>query len=139
MKKHPIKIIFIITILALHVLAAFYLQGYLRERGKKSATGTEESQSISQTQKQQESNKIYQDNKVVGENTGEVRIEGTDLFFEQLNETSTLKKNIPIEYQGVKYVIIRMENYIKEYQGKKSKKIYDISGILHIYTKVVDT
>lgn len=126
MKKHLKKIIVIITILALHVLGGFYLQRYLRERGEQSGRFIEESESISQTQKQQESNKIYQDNKVVGEIVGEVNTERTDIVFEQLNETSALKKNIPIEYQGVKYVIIRMDNYIKEYKGKKSKIVNDI-------------
>jgi len=126
MKKHLKKIIIITTIVALHVLAAFYLKGYFRERGEQSGRFMEESESISQTQKQQGSNKIYQDNKVVGEIVGEVNIERTDIVFEQLNETSALKKNIPIEYQGVKYAIIRMENFIKEYKGKKSKKIYDV-------------
>ena len=126
MKKHLKKIIVIISILALFVLAGFYLQGVLLERGKQSGRFIEESQSISQTQKQQESNKIYQDNKVVGEIVGEVNTERSDIVFEQLNETSALKKNIPIEYQGVKYVIIRMDNYIKEYKGKKSKKVHDI-------------
>ena len=126
MKKHLKKIIVIIIILALHVLGGFYLQRYLRERGEQSGRFIEKSESISQTQKQQESNKIYQDNKVVGEIVGEVNTERTDIVFEQLNETSALKKNIPIEYQGVKYVIIRMDNYIKEYKGKKSKIVNDI-------------
>ena len=126
MKKHLKKTIVIITILALLVLAGIYLQGYLCKRGEQSGRFIEESLSIYQTQKQQESNKIYQDNKVVGEIVGEVNTERSDIVFEQLNETSALKKNIPIEYQGVQYVIIRMDNYIKEYEGKKSKKVHDI-------------
>ena len=127
MKNHVMKIIGILSILILIVLAGFYVQGFLCKRGKQSGRDFEKSQSVSRTNPQQESNKVYQDNKVVGEIIGEVQqIDDTDILFEQLNETSALKKNAPIEYQGVTYKIIRMDNYIKEYQGEKSKKIYDI-------------
>ena len=125
MKRH-LKTTFIITILTIIVLAGFYLQGYLRKRGEQSATNIESSKSISQTQNQQELNKIYQNNKVVGEITGEVKIEDDYIFFEELSETSDLKKNTPFEYQGGKYVITRMENYIKEYINMTSKKKCDI-------------
>ena len=125
MKRH-LKTTFIITILTIIVLAGFYLQGYLRKRGEQSATNIESSKSISQTQNQQELNKIYQNNKVVGEITGEVKIEDDYIFFEELSETSDLKKNTPFEYQDGKYVITRMENYIKEYISMTSEKKYDI-------------
>ena len=81
MKKHLMKTIIIIFLLILIVLAGIYLQGYLYERRKQSGRFIEESESISRTHTQQESNKIYQDNNVVGEIVGEVqKIDETDIF-----------------------------------------------------------
>ena len=111
-QKHPLKTAIIITTLIILGLAAFYLQ----KKGKQSAADIE----------QQGARKIYQNNIVVGEITGEVNIEGDYLIFKELSETGALKKNIPFEYEGVKYLIVRLENYIKEYIDEKSQKRYDI-------------
>ena len=127
MKKLSVKIITSIIILILLVVVGLYLQKYMHEKRNQVRRDFEESQSISKTHSHQKSNKIYQNNKLVGEIVGEIKkIDETDILFEQLNETSALQKKMPIEYQGVKYVIIRMDNFIKEYQGEKSEKIYDI-------------
>jgi len=67
------------------------------------------------TIKKQELNKIYQDNKVVGEIIGKVNILNDNyILFEELSETFDLKINIPFEYQEVKYII------------KKHKKLGDL-------------
>ena len=127
MKKLPIKALMITAVLIIIVLSGLYLKGYVNKKSTQSDIFNEETESISQKEKHQDSNKIYQDNKVVGLITGEVTLDPVgDTFFEEISETTNLKRNLPLEYQGVKYQIIRMENYIKEYVNTKSEKKYDV-------------
>lgn len=59
--------------------------------------------------KQQESNKIYQDDKEAGKITGKIKINKDGLFLEMLIEACDFDKNLPFEYQEVKYILCKIE------------------------------
>ena len=59
----------------------------------------------------QDSNKIYQIDKVVGNVTGKVKaLKAGHLFFEELSETADLDRDKFFEYQGEKYRIINIRS-----------------------------
>jgi len=106
-KMSPIRTsLEIIFILGLFVGACFFGIGYLSEKGKQLAIPSKKEQI-----KPQDLNKIYQDNKAVGNITGKVKaLKGGHLLFEELSETKTMDKEKFIEYQGSKYRIVSIKS-----------------------------
>lgn len=130
-KKQIILGVIIICIFIIGTVSS----GFLIETGKKLANNTNGQKAKKEQQKiikKQELNKIYQDNKVVGEITEEVKIEGEGdyIFFEELSETSDLNREIPFEYQEVKYIIIEIKKEISEYRTMRSKKEFVLKSVL---------